>query len=185
FNKTLISFSDDTAGVTALFADGTRARGDLLIGADGIRSTVRAQILPEAQPLYAGYVAWRGIVSEASLPADLHREVFAHNVVCYPDGDAMTMYAVPGPNNDVRPGHRDYNWVWYHPLNDDGLAALCTDASGFCHGTSIAPALIRPEVLADMRATARKVLAPQCVQVVELTAQPFFQAIFDLESPSM
>lgn len=36
-----------------------------------------------------------------------------------------------------------------------------------------------------MRATARKVLAPQCVQVIELTAQPFFQAIFDLESPRM
>ena len=36
-----------------------------------------------------------------------------------------------------------------------------------------------------MRATARKALAPQCVRVIELTEQPFFQAIFDLEVPRM
>ncbi len=185
FDKTLVSFKDDASGMTALFADGSTVRGDLIIGADGIRSTVRAQIMPEVQPCYAGYVAWRGLIAESSLPAALHREIFAHNMVCYPDGDAVTMYAVPGPNNDVRPGHRAYNWVWYHPLDGDGLAALCTDASGFCHGTSIAPVLIRPEVIAAMLATARQVLAPQCVQVIELTAQPFFQAIFDLESPCM
>ena len=98
----------------------------------------------------------------------------------------MTAYPVPGPNNDVRPGHRAYNWVWYHPV-DGGreLAALCTDATGFCHGSAIAPGLIRPDATAEMRATARNALAPQCVQVIELTAQPFFQAIFDLESPAM
>jgi 2-polyprenyl-6-methoxyphenol hydroxylase-like FAD-dependent oxidoreductase len=185
FDKSLVSFQDNASGVSALFADGSRARGDLLIGADGIRSTVRAQIMPEAQPVYAGYVAWRGLIAESSLPAELHREIFAHNMVCYPDGDAMTAYPVPGPNNDVRPGHRAYNWVWYHPTDAAGLAALCTDATGFCHGTAIAPALIRPELIADMLATARRALAPQCVQVIELTSQPFFQAIFDLESPRM
>jgi 2-polyprenyl-6-methoxyphenol hydroxylase-like FAD-dependent oxidoreductase len=185
FDKSLVSFMDDASGVTALFADGSRAHGDLIVGADGIRSTVRAQIMPEAQPLYAGYIAWRGLIPESALPADLHAEIFAHNMVCYPDGDAMTMYAVPGLDNDVRPGHRAYNWVWYHPVTRDGLSALCTDASGVCHGTAIAPALIRPEVIADMRATARRVIASQCVEVIDLTAQPFFQAIFDLESPRM
>ena len=185
FDKSLVSFQDDASGVSALFADGSRAHGDLLVGADGIRSTVRAQIMPESQPVYAGYVAWRGLIAELSLPAELHREIFAHNMVCYPDGDAMTAYPVPGPNNDVRPGHRAYNWVWYHPTDAAGLATLCTDATGFCHGTAIAPALIRPELLDDMLASARRVLAPQCVQVIELTSQPFFQAIFDLESPCM
>jgi len=185
FDKSLVSFTDDASGVTATFSDGTTAHGDLIIGADGIRSTVRAQILPDAQPLYAGYIAWRGLIPESVLPADLHAEIFSHNMVCYPDGDAMTMYAVPGPDNDVRPGHRAYNWVWYHPVTPEQLAALCTDATGVCHGMAIAPALIRPEVITDMRATARRVIAPQCVQVIDFTAQPFFQAIFDLESPRL
>ena len=185
FDRSLVEFQEDASGVTAVFADGSGARGDLLIGADGIRSTVRAQILPDVQPEYAGYVAWRGVIAEASLPSELHREIFAHNVVCYPDGDAMTAYPVPGPDNDVRPGHRAYNWVWYHPLDSRGLADLCTDANGFCHGTAIAPALIRAEVIDTMRATARLALAPQCVRVIELTDQPFFQAIFDLAVPRM
>jgi 2-polyprenyl-6-methoxyphenol hydroxylase-like FAD-dependent oxidoreductase len=186
FDKSLVSFQDDGKAVSASFADGSTFHGDLLIGADGIRSTVRAQIMPGADPLYAGYVAWRGMVPEASIPKALHAEIFAHNVVCYPDGDAMTMYAVPGPNNDVRPGHRAYNWVWYHPVDGGaGLASLCTDATGRCHGQAIPPALIRPEVIAAMLATSRTALAPQCVRVIELTEQPFFQAIFDLEAPRM
>jgi hypothetical protein len=186
FNKTLLSFSEDPDGVTAYFADQSQAHGDLLIGADGIRSSVRAQIMPDVKPQYAGYIAWRGLIPESSLPTALHAEIFAHNIVCYPDGDAMTMYAVPGPNNDVREGHRAYNWVWYHPVEESrGLADLCTDQSAHCHGTAIPPALIRPELIQTMRANAHRLLAPQCAQIIDLTPDPFFQAIFDLSSPQL
>lgn len=185
FGRTLASFEDDGRRVTARFVDGGVAEGDLLIGADGVRSTVRSQMMPQSQPLYAGYIAWRGMIPESALPVELHREIFDHNMVCYPDGEAMTAYAVPGPNNDVRPGHRAYNFVWYHPTTREALADLCTDASGHCHGMAIAPGLIRPEHIAAMRATARHVLAPQCVTLLEIAEQPFFQAIFDLEAPYM
>lgn len=47
---------------TAHFADGRAATGDILIGADGIRSAVRADLFPAARPRYAGYTAWRAIV---------------------------------------------------------------------------------------------------------------------------
>ncbi|MDP3612917.1 MAG: FAD-dependent monooxygenase, partial [Rubrivivax sp.] len=40
---------------------------DLLVASDGIRSTVRQQLLPDVQPRYAGYVAWRGVCDEALL----------------------------------------------------------------------------------------------------------------------
>lgn len=185
FDKSLVSFDDDGRRVVARFADGSTAEGDLLIGADGVRSTVRSQSMPGAEPEYAGYIAWRGMIPEADIPAELHREIFDHNMVCYPDGEAMTAYAVPGPDNDVRPGHRAYNFVWYHPTTRDDLTRLCTDATGRCHGMAIAPALIRPEALVEMLATARKALAPQCVTILEIAKQPFFQAIFDLEAPSM
>ena len=56
-----VGFNQDADGVTAQFADGTTAHGDLLIGADGLRSAVRAQIHGTTPPTYSGYTAWRGV----------------------------------------------------------------------------------------------------------------------------
>jgi 2-polyprenyl-6-methoxyphenol hydroxylase-like FAD-dependent oxidoreductase len=55
------SLQQDEAGVTARFGNGEEARTDLLIGADGLHSAVRAQLLGHQKPRYAGYTAWRGI----------------------------------------------------------------------------------------------------------------------------
>lgn len=55
-------FAQDADGVTATFANGASARGDVLIGADGLRSAVRAQVLHDGPPRYAGYTAWRAVV---------------------------------------------------------------------------------------------------------------------------
>lgn len=54
-------FTEDPAGVTARFADGGTHRGDLLVGADGLRSVVRRQIFGPEPLRYAGYTAWRGV----------------------------------------------------------------------------------------------------------------------------
>jgi 2-polyprenyl-6-methoxyphenol hydroxylase-like FAD-dependent oxidoreductase len=52
----------DQAGVTASFADGSEARADFLIGADGVRSVIRRQLFPQVKLRYSGYTAWRGAV---------------------------------------------------------------------------------------------------------------------------
>jgi 2-polyprenyl-6-methoxyphenol hydroxylase-like FAD-dependent oxidoreductase len=181
----LVSFEDNGDEVTARFADGSLAKADLLIGADGVRSTIRGVLMPEVQPHYAGYVAWRGMLNEADMSPELHAAIFNHSVICLPEGEMWAGYPVPGPNNDIRPGHRAFNLVWYHPVTQEKLQDMCTDSSGHCHGTSIAPPLIRPEVIAEMRGIARKVMAPQCAEVVERIDQPFFQAIFDLAPPRL
>jgi len=179
-------FEQDASGVTARFADGTRERADLLVGADGIRSTVREILWPEVQPRYAGYVAWRGLVEEGAFPPQIHRELFESYAMCLPDDEMMLTYPVPGRHNDTRPGRRCYNLMWYRPADyHRTLAELCTDASGRCHGSSIPPPLLRPEVGAKVRADAHALLAPQIAALMELVEQLFFQAIFDLESPRM
>ena len=185
-DKNFARAENRAGGVRAEFADGTAAEADLLIGADGFRSSVRAQFLPQVQPIYAGYVAWRGLVDEAALTPKTHADVFESLAFTLPPREQMLGYPVAGPNEDMRPGHRRFNFVWYRPADEHTLLReLLTDASGQFHPISIPPPLIRPEFIAQMRRDSERVLAPQFAEAVRLTKSPFFQPIYDLESPKM
>jgi 2-polyprenyl-6-methoxyphenol hydroxylase-like FAD-dependent oxidoreductase len=184
--KDLKHVAQNGGEVVAHFADGAAVRGDVLVGADGIRSTVRGEFLPDVKPLYAGYAAWRGLVRESAMSPATHREMFPYFAFCLPVGEQMLGYPVAGPNNDLRPGHRSYNWVWYRPAAEDtDLRRLLTDESGRTHSLSIPPPLIARDVVAGMRAHAAEVLAPQFQEAVRLTDQPLLQPIYDLEAPHM
>jgi 2-polyprenyl-6-methoxyphenol hydroxylase-like FAD-dependent oxidoreductase len=182
--KRLHRVEQDDVGVTALFADGTRERGDLLVGADGVRSTVREQFLPGAQPVYAGYVAWRAVLDEAQVPPDVHREIFRLYTFCLPEGEQLLGYPVPGRDNDTAVGRRGYNIVWYRPTDAVALADMCTDAGGRCHADGIPPPMIRKDVIARVKDEAKTLLAPQIAEIFR-RSKPFFQPIFDLESPAL
>ncbi len=181
----LTRVEQDADGVTAIFADGSRERGDLLIGADGGRSTVRELFLSDAHPVYAGYVAWRAMLDENQIPPAIHAEIFERYTYCLPPGELFLAYPVPGRNNETEPGKRAYNIVWYRPTHPDKLADFCTDASGKSHGTTIAPPLIRPDVIAWAKAQARALVAPQVAWIFEHDPRPFFQPIFDMDTPQI
>lgn len=55
------SISEDAGGVTASFTNGNSARGEVLIGADGLRSETRTWLGHLEKPRYSGYTAWRSI----------------------------------------------------------------------------------------------------------------------------
>jgi 2-polyprenyl-6-methoxyphenol hydroxylase-like FAD-dependent oxidoreductase len=57
-----VAFTQDHAGVTARFRSGEEARGDALIGADGLRSVIRTELFGDRATHYAGYTAWRSAV---------------------------------------------------------------------------------------------------------------------------
>lgn len=72
YGKRLVRAADTPDGVTAHFADGTAATADVLIGADGIRSTVRTLIDPDApEPRYAGLISFGARVDKPGLPSTL------------------------------------------------------------------------------------------------------------------
>jgi 2-polyprenyl-6-methoxyphenol hydroxylase-like FAD-dependent oxidoreductase len=184
--QSLKAFEQREGGVFAHFGNGGSQRADVLIGADGLRSTVRAQCVPNVTPLYAGYVAWRALLPESAIPTDIHRELYMAMTFCLPPGEQCLGYPVAGPDNELREGQRRYNVVWYRPADEAGeLPQLLTDGNGVTHSVSIPPPLIRPGPIAAMRAAAERLLAPQFRKIVRLIDEPILQPIYDLETPQL
>jgi 2-polyprenyl-6-methoxyphenol hydroxylase-like FAD-dependent oxidoreductase len=84
----VVRFDQDGGGVTAHFADGRTARGAVLIGADGIKSTIRKQLFGDSELRYAGYVTRRGILESEAARDGLERVVLGRGerFVHYPVG---------------------------------------------------------------------------------------------------
>ena len=70
----LAGFAEQENGVEAWFDNGARCAVDVLVGADGIHSTVRARLFGDDAPLFAGCVAYRGLVPVERI-ADLGLEL--------------------------------------------------------------------------------------------------------------
>jgi 2-polyprenyl-6-methoxyphenol hydroxylase-like FAD-dependent oxidoreductase len=105
-------FEQEGEGVRAFFDDGTEERADLLVGADGLRSTIRRGLLGDGNPRYAGYTAWRAVVApeDELVPADEAWEVWGRGVrfICTQIGRGRVYWAVsknaPEGEHDVSTG---------------------------------------------------------------------------------
>lgn len=184
-DRTATGYAETGAGIALRFADGRTAEGDVLVGADGFRSAVRAQMLPEIRPVYSGYVVWRTLAAEADLPEYIRADIFRTFGFFLPNGTEIIGCPIAGPGNDLRPGHLRYNFVWYSEVPEPRLRDMLTDASGTFHPVSIPPPLIREEVIGAMQADARARLPKPFNAILAVSERPFFAPIYDHHSPVM
>lgn len=184
-DRAATGYSETEGEVTCHFSDGSTATGDALIGADGFRSAIRGQMLPDVQPGYSGYVVWRTLAAEADLPDHIRADIFKTFGFFIPNGTQIIGYPIAGPDNDLRPGHLRYNFVWYSPVPKDNLADMLTDANGTHHAVSIPPPLIRDDIIDAMYKDARQRLPGPFNEILAVSDRPFFTPIYDHHSPVM
>lgn len=161
------------------FADGPDAEADVIIGADGFRSAIRAQMQPSVQPVYSGYVVWRAVADEAALDPALRDRFFDVFGFYLPRGMQVIGYPIAGAGNDLRPGHRRYNLVWYKPTDAAELADCLTDAEGRQHSISIPPPLVRADVIDRVTRFAHEHLPEVFADVLRAAGRPFLAPIYD------
>jgi 2,6-dihydroxypyridine 3-monooxygenase len=180
-SKDLIGLEEEAEWVVARFADGGVESFDLLIGADGIRSTVRGLLFPDLRPSYAGYVGWRGTLPEAELPERAKEALL--DVLTYHVGERthVLSYEIPATEG----AGLSMNWVWYRNVPDGPpLEALLTDRSGTRHDLSLPAGALGDEHLDELRVAAGD-LPPAFTDLIRATPEPFVQVIVDLEVPEM
>ncbi len=184
--KVLTHLEQSNESVSVQFADGSTIQSCMLVAADGIRSTVRQLLEPEAQPEYAGYVAWRGLINEHELSAYERKELFPYFTFCLPDGEQVLSYPIAGEQHQLSEGYRRCNVVWYRPAaKESTLQDLLTDIDGNNNGESIAPNKVKATTIAHMRQDAKKLLSPQHTALIGKLRQPFIQPIYDLTTACM
>ncbi|HEX9321322.1 MAG TPA: FAD-dependent monooxygenase [Xanthobacteraceae bacterium] len=175
----------DGGGVRVSFAEGRTERADLLVGGDGIRSAVRAELAPDVQPIYAGYYIWRGAPNEADLAPQTRASIFPYFVFFLPARQQVIGYPIAGFDNDLRPGRRRYNFIWYRVGDARELERMCVDADGRQHKFSVPPPLIREDLIARMRADAEAIMPPAFLDCLRNIARPFFTPIYDFSAPRL
>jgi 2-polyprenyl-6-methoxyphenol hydroxylase-like FAD-dependent oxidoreductase len=171
------------SGVRVHFSGGRVEDGDILVGGDGIRSGVRAAIQPDVQPIYAGYYIWRGAPKEADLSARALAEVFPYFSFFLPPQQQVICYPIAGFNDDLRPGHRRFNFIWYRVAGADLLKQMCLDDRGHQHDYSVPPPLIRKDLIAALRAEGQDALPPAINDCLRAIERPFFTPIYDFIAP--
>jgi 2,6-dihydroxypyridine 3-monooxygenase len=185
-SREVIGFDQDSDGVVVHTTAQQSERCDLLVCADGIHSTSRRLLLPEVDPEYAGYIAWRGVVSEQELTPETFSTL--HEAITYylmPNSHILT-YPIPNTDGSIEPGRRLINWIWYRnmPAGPE-LDDLMTDRQGRIQEVSLPPGGVAQRHVDELRAAGDELLAPPLAEMVRKSDEPFVQVVIDIEAPRL
>ena len=182
----LVGFDQDADGVDLRFANGAAPRVDMLVCVDGVASTARRRLLPGVEPVYSGYVGWRGTVSESLLSPDTFAvlgDAITYGLV---EHSHVVAYQIPSVAGGLGEGERLVNFVWYRNVAEGSeLDELMTDRDGLPRPLSLHPGIVQERHVNAIRRAAEDVLPGPLGEMVVRTPQPFVQAIVDVESPRM
>ncbi len=180
------SLEIDDEGATLRFASGETVRAPLVVCADGVGSTARRLLLPDALVAYSGYVAWRGMAPESELTT--HTRAALDDAITYhvTANSHVLVYPIPSRDGSVAPGERLVNVVWYRNYARGGdLEDLLTDRHGERREVSVPPGALRDVHTAEARAVAAARLPAPIAEVVGRIEHLFVQVVLDLEVPRM
>jgi 2,6-dihydroxypyridine 3-monooxygenase len=180
------SFSQTLDSVSVNFTNGRSVESHVLVAADGIGSMARNTLIPTSKSVYAGYVAWRGMVRESTLPASVCQRLSdAITYFVYPHSHIL-VYPIPDHDGRVTNGDRLINFVWYCNYEPgQELTKLLTDKNGLLREVSVPLGLVSESNIASMKAMARANLPTILSDIVQATAEPFVQVIYDVEIDEM
>jgi 2,6-dihydroxypyridine 3-monooxygenase len=186
FAQALCDFSDDGAAVTVRFDGGGQKRCDLLVCADGIASTARHLLLPAVEPVYSGYIGWRGTVPFTSLDPRLRASLGDHITYQLLDSGHLLAYRIPDSSGGASSGGTSLNWIWYRRLGDgEDVTRAMTDSQGRHHDLSVPPGEVAAAADAELREAASTLLSDDLAALVRTTRRPFIQRVVDVEVPQM
>lgn len=119
----------EDGSAAALLADGTAVEGDVLLGADGARSAVRAALVGDGEPAYTGFVAWRFLLPRDA--AERHLRGHGTSVTTGPDA-LLTAYTIAqGTMVNCVAITRSQDWAaegWSEPGDKAALVAQFASA---------------------------------------------------------
>ena len=182
----VVDFSQSSESVSISLKNGRSITADLLVGADGIGSFMRERLVPTSKSVYAGYVAWRGMVPESKLSSELiERLGDAITYFVYP-GSHILVYPIPDHEDRVTPGNRLINFVWYcnYPSGQE-FDLLMTDKNGSLREVSIPPGLVSEHNVEQVKLMALRCLPKVLSDLVVATVEPFVQVIYDVDIDQM
>src|SRR2546423_6108692 len=182
----LNGIKQDADEVELGFAGKKPMRCELAVCADGSFSTAR-KLLLGIEPKYAGYVTWRGLAPQGTLPEEAWKFFDGHFTYGLLDDSHLIAYPIPTVSDDLEVVGRSINFQWYWNVAEGAaLDAIMTDRHGVRRPVSVHADDVQPRWLDELRRRAREEISvPAFADLVGTTEKPFVTIIADTDVPQM